>query len=45
MSIAGDLATTPTPPDWTHDALCAQTGYGDLWFPEKGGTPEPAKNI
>jgi WhiB family redox-sensing transcriptional regulator len=25
----------PTPPEWTRDALCAQTDP-DAWFPEKG---------
>ena len=24
-------------------ALCAQTGYGDLWFPERGVNPHAAK--
>jgi len=43
--IAGDLATTPTPPDWTADALCAQIGAPELWFPAKGGTAQPAKDI
>ena len=45
MNLRGDLATTPTPPEWIHDALCAQIGTPELWFPAKGGTAEPAKNI
>lgn len=33
----------------THDeeaqALCAQVGFGDLWFPEKGGPTRQAKQV
>jgi hypothetical protein len=27
---------TLTPPDWTEQAACAQTGVPDAWFPEVG---------
>jgi len=30
--------------DWREEALCSQVG-GDLWFPDKGGTPRPAKSV
>ncbi|MFE5309733.1 WhiB family transcriptional regulator [Isoptericola sp. NPDC056605] len=26
-------------------ALCAQVGYGDIWFPDKGGSTREAKQI
>jgi WhiB family transcriptional regulator, redox-sensing transcriptional regulator len=29
---------------WRDQGLCAQVDP-ELWFPEKGGTPEPAKRI
>lgn len=32
------------PPAWTEAALCAQVDP-ELWFPEKGGTTEPAKAV
>lgn len=32
-------------PDWYDDALCAQVGYTDLWFPEKGGSTADAKRV
>ena len=34
----------PKPPDWTDLALCAQADP-EAWFPEKGGTTKPAKQI
>jgi WhiB family redox-sensing transcriptional regulator len=30
--------------DWQRQGLCAQVDP-ELWFPEKGGTPEPAKRV
>jgi len=32
------------PPEWVSDALCAQTDP-ELFYPEKGGNPEPARRI
>lgn len=29
---------------WRQEALCAQVG-GDLWFPDKGGSPRVAKSL
>lgn len=34
----------PPPESWTLDALCAQSDP-EAWFPEKGGTTNPAKRI
>lgn len=34
----------PAQPEWVRDALCAQTDP-DLFFPDKGGTTKPAKQI
>lgn len=31
-------------PAWTVSALCAQTDY-ELFFPDKGGTSNPAKRV
>jgi hypothetical protein len=39
-----DLHSMPAPPPWTDDALCAQVD-NDLFFPEKGGSPQGAKNV
>lgn len=33
------------PPAWTEQALCAQIGDPDLWFPEKGGSNADAKRV
>lgn len=33
-----------TVPDFYHDALCAQVDT-ELFFPDKGGAPSPAKDI
>jgi len=30
---------------WRYSALCAQVDVGDLFFPEKGGTTRPAKEV
>jgi WhiB family redox-sensing transcriptional regulator len=38
---------TPAPwrqPTWVEDAICAQTDP-ELFFPNKGGNPEPARRI
>ncbi|HEY2644060.1 MAG TPA: WhiB family transcriptional regulator [Galbitalea sp.] len=34
----------PKPPEWTLDALCAQTDP-EAFFPEKGGTTKDAKRV
>ncbi len=34
----------PVPEDWTEQALCAQVDP-EAFFPEKGGTTNPAKRI
>lgn len=38
------LRIIPTPPAWQQDANCQGTS-GDTFFPEKGGTAQPAKRI
>ena len=30
---------------WRADALCTQVDVGDMFFPEKGGSTQPAKRI
>jgi len=32
------------PPEWTRDALCAQTDP-EAFFPDKGGSTRPAKSV
>ena len=39
-----DLPDLNFPGPWVRDALCAQVD-ADLFFPEKGGTPYPAKRV
>lgn len=34
----------PQPPEWMQEAVCTQVD-ADLWFPDKGGSSRPAKNI
>lgn len=41
---ARDTFAVPLPPEWTRDALCAQTAP-DAFFPEKGEATAPAKRI
>lgn len=38
------LPLLPAPPEWTTEALCAQTDP-DAFFPEKGGTTRAAKAV
>jgi len=37
-------ASLITPEPWVQDALCAQVD-ADLFFPEKGYSPEPARRV
>lgn len=32
-------------PSWQDDALCAQIGGDETWFPDKGGSPRAAKRM
>lgn len=45
-SVFDDLVVLELPPreEWMDDALCAQTDP-EAFFPEKGGSTKPAKNI
>lgn len=40
----GHLITTLVPGDFVRDGICAQTDP-DIFFPEKGGSPAPAKLV
>lgn len=39
-----DLSSVVSPPEWTGQALCAQTDP-ELWFPPKGGSTRAAKRV
>src|SRR5699024_8445205 len=51
FSCPGDTMTSPfeafpRQPEWTRDALCAQTGPDDFtWFPHPGGSTREAKSL
>lgn len=31
--------------EWMVEGVCRTEGYPDLWFPEKGGSANPAKRL
>lgn len=37
--------TVPLPPDWYADALCAQVGDSEQFYPEKGRVSNAAKKV
>lgn len=45
MSLIGMFANIISPQPWVAEALCAEIGDGDLWFPIKGNSARPAKRV
>lgn len=43
MSVLSDYE--PQPPAWMREALCAQLGDPELFFPTKGGSTSEAKGV
>jgi WhiB family redox-sensing transcriptional regulator len=45
MTAAGSLEGLINREAWVEQAVCAQTGAGDTWYPERGNSARNAKRI